>query len=451
MSKVKQKIFATPGGEDPSLDDFPEVIAQGGDWEDVVEEIRRISSERIVLNMGPVHPSTHGVIRLILELDGEMVRETRVDIGYLHTGIEKNMEFRNWTQGSTFVTRMDYVAPFFQEVAYSLAVERLLGVTEQIPRRATLIRVLLMELNRIASHIVAIGTGGNELGATTMMTISFRGREEILRIFERITGLRMNHGFVRPGGIPLDMPPGTVDYIRKLLPNVRRDIGELQDLTLQNPIFKKRFIGVGHLSMSAMMALGVTGPMLRAGGLPADLRKDAPYCGYETYEFDVPTYDDSDAYNRTLVRFDECYQSLRIIEQVLARLEKTEGEPVMIQDKAIAWPGHLTLGPDGQGNNPEYIEKIMAQSMEALIHHFKLATEGFKVPAGQTYQQVEHPKGVLGTHLVSSGGTRPFRAHFRDPSFNNLQALSMATEGGQLADVVVTLASFDPVAGGVDR
>ncbi len=451
MAEPTAKIFATPGGDDPAFDEFPEVMAQGGDWEDVIEEIRKISSERIVLNMGPVHPSTHGVIRLILELDGEMVRDTRVDIGFLHTGIEKNMEFRNWTQGSTFVTRMDYVAPMFQEVAYSLAVEKLLGITDQIPERASLIRVLLMELNRIASHIVAIGTGGNELGATTMMTIAFRGREQILRIFERITGLRMNHGYVRPGGVPLDLPPGTVDYIRSLMPKVRQDVGELQDLTLQNPIFKKRFIGVGYLPMAAMMALGTTGPSLRAGGLETDLRKDDPYCGYEEFEFDVPTCDSSDAYNRVIVRFDECYQSMRIIDQVLRRLEATEGAPVMIQDKSIAWPAQLTLGPDGQGNNPEYIAKIMGHSMEALIHHFKLATEGFRVPVGQTYIEIEHAKGIQGVHAVSDGGTRPFRVHFRDPSFTNLQCLSMATEGGQLADVVVTLASLDPVAGGVDR
>lgn len=450
MSAHDSKIYATPG-PDPRLEDYPEVIAQGGDWEDVLEEIRRISSERIVLNMGPVHPSTHGVLRLILELDGEQVRETRVDIGYLHTGIEKNMEFRTWTQGSTFVTRMDYVAPLFQEVAYSLSVEALLGVTDQIPERATLIRVLLMELNRISSHLVAIGTGGNELGATTMMTIGFRGREEILRVLERISGLRMNHAFVRPGGLPADLPQGTTDYIRSLMPNVRRDIGELQDLTLQNPIFKKRFIGVGYLPMAAMMALGTTGPSLRAGGLATDLRKDAPYCGYEEFDFDIPLYDSSDAYNRTRIRFDECYQSLRIIDQVLKRLDETEGAPVMIADKEIAWPAQLTIGADGQGNNPAYIAKIMGQSMESLIHHFKLVTEGFKVPAGQTYQQIEHAKGILGVHLVSDGGTRPFRVHFRDPSFSNLQAISMATEGGQLADVVVTLASFDPVAGGVDR
>lgn len=451
MSGEPNKFYATPGGDTLNLEDYPQVVAQGGDWEDVIDEIRRISSERIVLNMGPVHPSTHGVLRLILELDGEQVRELRTDIGFLHTGIEKNMEFRNWTQGSTFVTRMDYVAPFFQEVAYSLAVEKLLGITDQIPERATLIRVLLMELNRIASHMVAIGTGGNELGATTMMTIGFRGREEILRIFERITGLRMNHAFVRPGGVPLDLPPGTVDYIRSLLPNVRRDIGELQDLTLKNPIFKLRFIGVGYMPMAGMMALGLTGPSLRAGGLKTDLRKDAPYCGYENFEFDVPTYDSSDAYNRTLVRFDECYQSFRIIDQVLKKLEETEGAPVMVADKSIAWPAELSVGADGQGNSPAHIAKIMGQSMESLIHHFKLVTEGFRVPAGQAYVEIEHAKGIMGTHVVSSGGTRPFRVHFRDPSFSNLQSLSMATEGGQLADVVVTLASLDPVAGGVDR
>ncbi len=446
-----EKIFATPGGDTPEMEDYPEVMAQGGDWQDVLDEIRKISSERIVLNMGPVHPSTHGVIRLVLELDGEMVRETRVDIGFLHTGIEKNMEYRNWTQGTTLVTRMDYIAPFFQEVAYSMGVEKLLGITDQIPKRAAQIRVLLMELNRIASHFVAIGTGGNELGATTMMTIGFRGREEILRIFERITGLRMNHAYIRPGGVAVDLPKGTVDYIRSLLPNVRRDIGELQDLSLQNPIFKKRFIGVGHLSMAAMMALGVTGPSLRAGGLAADLRKDAPYCGYENYEFDVPTYDSSDAYNRTRVRFDEMYQSLRIVDQVLAELEESEDTPVMVADKRIAWPAQLTVGADGQGNNPELIKEIMTESMESLIQHFKLVSEGFKVPVGQVFQQVEHPKGIFGAQLVSAGGTRPFRAHLRDPSFNNMQALSMATEGSQIADVVVTLASFDPVAGGVDR
>lgn len=451
MNAQRVNFRATPGTANIDVDDIPEVMAQGGDWEDVLAEIEKITNERIVLNMGPVHPSTHGVLRLVLELDGELVRETRVDTGYLHTGIEKNMEYRTWTQGVTFCTRMDYVAPFFQEVGYCLAVEKLLGITDQIPERATLIRVLMMELNRAASHIVAIGTGGNELGATTMMTIGFRAREEILRIFERITGLRMNHAYIRPGGVAQDLPAGTVDFIREKLPRIRRDVGELQDLTLQNPIFKKRFVGTGYMPLSAVMALGMTGPGLKAAGIPFDLRKMQPYCGYEDFEFDVPAYDSSDAYNRTLVRFDEIYQSLRIVVQVLRRLEKCEGGPTMVDDPSIAWPARLSVATDGQGNSLEHIREIMGESMESLIHHFKLVTEGFSVPAGQVYQTIEHPKGLLGIHVVSGGGTRPYRAHFRDPSFANLQSLSIMTEGGQLADVVVCLATIDPVLGGVDR
>ncbi|MDO4258031.1 MAG: NADH-quinone oxidoreductase subunit D [Actinomycetaceae bacterium] len=444
-------FHATAGAAGLDMEDLPEVLAQGGDWEDVLAEIEKITNERIVLNMGPVHPSTHGVLRLILELDGETVRETRVDTGYLHTGIEKNMEYRTWTQGVTFCTRMDYVAPFFQEVGYCLAVEKLLGITDQVPERATLIRVLLMELNRIASHMVAIGTGGNELGATTMMTVAFRGREEILRIFERITGLRMNHAYIRPGGVAQDLPADMVSYIKEKLPLVRRDIGEMQDLVLANPIFKRRFVDVGYLPLSGLLALGVTGPMLRAAGLPRDLRKDKPYCGYEEFDFDIPTTDVSDCYNRVVVRFDECYESFRIIAQVLKRLEATEGAPTMVEDARIAWPARLSVATDGQGNSLDHIREIMGESMESLIHHFKLVTEGFRVPAGQVYQTVEHAKGILGVHLVSDGGTRPYRAHFRDPSFANLQSLAMMTEGGQLADVVVSLASVDPVLGGVDR
>lgn len=451
MSDQQYRFHAAPSSTPLDVDEIPEVLAQGGDWQDVLAEIEKITSERIVVNLGPVHPSTHGVLRLVLELDGEIVRETRVDTGYLHTGIEKNMEYRTWTQGVTFCTRMDYVAPFFQEVGYCLGVEKLLGITDDVPERATLIRVLLMELNRISSHLVAIGSAGNELGATTMMTIGFRGREEILRIFERVTGLRMNHAFIRPGGVAQDLPEGMVEYIRAKLPKIRRDVGELQDLTLANPIFKKRFVDVGYLPLSAIMALGTTGPIAKAAGLPLDMRKMQPYCGYEDYEFDVPTYDQSDGYNRTAVRFDECYQSLRIINQVLSRLETTEGAPVMVADPQIAWPAQLSVATDGQGNSLDHISEIMGQSMESLIHHFKLVTEGFHVPAGQVYQTVEHAKGVLGVHLVSDGGTRPFRAHFRDPSFANLQTMAMMTEGGNLADAIVCLASIDPVLGGVDR
>lgn len=449
--KAQPNFYASKSALDEIAEDLPQYTVNGGDWDDLVSEAEKLANERIVVNIGPVHPSTHGVLRLIVELDGEYVRELRVGTGYLHTGIEKNMEYRTWTQGVTFCTRMDYVAPLFQETAYCLAVEKLLGKTDEVPDRASVIRVMMMELNRIASHVVAIATGGNELGATTMMTIGFRGREEILRIFERITGLRMNHAYIRPGGVAQDIPPGTTDYIRELLPRVRRDINELQDLTLANPLFKARGIDVGVLTLPACMALSVTGPILRATGYPADLRKDKPYCGYETYDFDVCTAEQSDAYTRTVVRFNECYESLKIVYQCLDRLDASEGEPVMLDDPLISWPAQLSVGTDGQGNSLGHIREIMGESMESLIHHFKLVTEGFRVPPGQVYQPIEHAKGVLGVHVVSDGGTRPYRAHFRDPSYSNLQSMSMMTEGGTLSDVIMSLASVDPVLGGVDR
>ncbi|QIK82604.1 NADH-quinone oxidoreductase subunit D [Sanguibacter sp. HDW7] len=421
-----------------------------GDWSSIAEEAARLGEERIVVNMGPQHPSTHGVLRLMLEIDGETVTEARAGIGYLHTGIEKNMEFRTWTQGVTYCTRMDYLAPFFQEVAFCLGVEKLLGITDDIPERASQIRVLLMELNRVSSHLIAIGTGGNEMGATTVMTTSFTAREEILRLFEAVTGLRMNHGFVRPGGVPQDLPPGFVPEARAALVKVRHYIGQLELLMMENPIFKMRLVGVGQLNLAACMALGMTGPVLRSAGLPYDVRKTDPYCGYETYDFEVPVAQGADAYDRVVVRLAECHESLKIVDQVLERLEKGSG-PVMVADKKIAWPAQMAIGTDGQGNSLDHIKEIMGTSMEALIHHFKLVTEGFRVPAGQVWQTVEAPRGELGVHLVSDGGTRPYRAHFRDPSFNNLQAVSMMCEGGQLADVVVAVASIDPVLGGVDR
>lgn len=437
----------------PALDEpgLKEYTASGGDWAEIAAEAERIGEERIVVNMGPVHPSTHGVLRLVLDIEGEVVKETRVGTGFLHTGIEKNMEYRTWVQGVAFATRMDYVAPMFNEVAYCLAVEKLLGITDQIPERASQIRVLMMELNRISSHLVAIGSGGNELGATTMMTIGFRGRENVLRIFEKVSGLRMNHAYIRPGGVAQDLPPGTTDYIRELMPNIDNDVNELMDLTQANPIFHLRHDNIAVMTIPAGFALSYTGPGMRAAGYPLDIRKIAPYCGYEKYDFDVVTKDKSDAFNRVRVRFEECFQSLRIIDQVLDELDRTEGQPVMVEDKSIAWPAQLSIGADGQGNSLEHIRQIMGESMESLIHHFKLVTEGFRVPPGQVYQLIEHAKGVMGVHLVSDGGTRPYRVHFREPSFANLQSLSMMTEGGQLADVVIALASIDPVLGGVDR
>ncbi len=442
---------ATGAATEESMEDAKIYEAVGGDWGDIAKDAEELGEEHIVVNLGPVHPSTHGVLRVQVELDGERVNEVRAATGFLHTGIEKNMEYRTWTQGVAFCTRMDYVAPIFQEVAYCMAIEKLLGIEDQIPERAKAIRVLLMELTRINSHIVGIGSGGNELGATTMLTLTFRLREDLLRIMEDITGLRMNNEFIRPGGVLEDLPEGGIDYIRELLPCVRNTISEMQDLTMANPIFLKRHVDVAVSPLSALMALSMTGPSIRAAGLPWDLRKTQPYCGYEKYEFDVPVADKCDAYNRIKVKFEECYQSLRIIYQVLDELEQTAGEPVMISDKKIAWPAQLSIAQDGQGTDPAHVREIMTESMESLIHHFKLVTEGFRVPAGQAYATVEHAKGVMGVHLVSDGGTRPYRAHFRDPGFNNLQSLALMAEGGLLADLIIALAAVDPVMGGVDR
>lgn len=419
----------------------------GGDW-DSISSPDEGERERIVVNMGPQHPSTHGVLRLILELEGETVIDTRCGIGYLHTGIEKNMEYRNWTQGVTFVTRMDYLSPFFNETAYCLGVEKLLDVTDQIPERASTIRVLMMELNRISSHLVALATGGMELGALTAMTFGFRERELILDIFEMVTGLRMNSAFVRPGGVAQDITDDQVARIRETLPLLRKRMKDTTDLLVDNAIWMGRTVGVGYLDLAGCMSLGITGPILRSTGLPHDLRKSQPYCGYENYEFNVPTQDTCDAYGRFLIRVAEMQESIKIVEQALDRLRPG---PVMIADKKIAWPARLSIGGDGQGNSPEHIKEIMAQSMEALIHHFKLVTEGFSVPAGQVYSAIESPRGELGVHIVSDGGTRPYRVHYRDPSFNNLQATAAMSNGSMISDVIAAVASIDPVMGGVDR
>ena len=398
--------------------------------------------------MGPQHPSTHGVLRLILEIEGETVIEARCGIGYLHTGIEKNLEYRTWTQGVTFVTRMDYLSPFFNETAYCLGVERLLGVTDDVPERASVIRVMLMELNRISSHLVALATGGMELGAMTVMFFGFRERELILQVFEAITGLRMNNAFIRPGGLAADLPEDGKSRVADLLKILPGRLTELEELMTENYIFKARTQGVGYLDLTGCMALGMTGAVLRSTGLPHDLRKSQPYCGYETYDFDVVTDTGADCYGRYLIRIGEMRESLKIVEQCLQRLEPG---PVMISDKKLAWPADLKLGPDGLGNSPEHIAKIMGTSMEGLIHHFKLVTEGIRVPAGQVYTAVESPRGELGVHMVSDGGTRPYRVHYRDPSFTNLQAVAAMCEGGMVADVIAAVASIDPVMGGVDR
>ncbi|GAB3079003.1 NADH-quinone oxidoreductase subunit D [Nocardioides zeae] len=424
----------------------------GQDWDEVVSGVGEgLDAERIVVNMGPQHPSTHGVLRLVLELEGETVTEARCGIGYLHTGIEKNMEHRTWTQGVTFCTRMDYLSPFFNEATYVLGVERLLDIEHDVPEKAQVMRVLLMELNRISSHLVAIATGGMELGALTVMTIGFREREQVLDLFELITGLRMNHAFIRPGGVAQDLPDGSLAAVRDFVALMRKRLPEIAALCNANPIFRGRLEGVGYLDLEGCLALGLTGPVLRSTGYGWDLRKTQPYCGYETYDFDVQTWDTADSYGRFRIRMNEMFESLRIVEQCVARLEGLEGAPVMVADKKIAWPSQLSIGSDGQGNSLDHIRHIMGESMEALIHHFKLVTEGFRVPPGQAYVPVESPRGELGAHVVSDGGTKPHRVHFRDPSFTNLQATSVMSEGGMVADVIVAVASIDPVMGGVDR
>ncbi len=444
------------GGTDPyaphqDTTSGPVFTVTGQDWDSVVSGAAEAEEERVIVNMGPQHPSTHGVLRLILELEGETVTDTRCGIGYLHTGIEKNMEFRTWTQGTTFCTRMDYLAPFFNEAAYVRGIERLLDIEDDIPERAQVMRVLLMELNRISSHLVAIATGGMEIGALTVMTIGFRERELVLDLFELVTGLRMNHAFIRPGGVAQDMPPGALEQIREFVKLMRKRLPEYAALCNANPIFKGRLVDVAHLDLAGCLALGATGPVLRATGYPWDLRRTQPYWGYDSYDFDVVTWDTCDAYGRFRIRLEEMWQSLRIVEQCADRLADLENAPVIVADKKIAWPAQLAVGSDGMGNSLDHIRHIMGESMEALIHHFKLVTEGFRVPAGQAYGVVESPRGELSCHVVSDGGTKPYRAHFRDPSFVNLQCSAAMSEGGMVADVIVAVASIDPVMGGVDR
>ncbi len=421
----------------------------GGDWDQMLAQLSPgdpIHEERLVLNMGPQHPSTHGVLRLVLELEGETVTDARVVVGYLHTGIEKNTEYRNWTQGVTFLTRADYLAPFYNETVYCLGVEKLLGI--EAPPRAQLIRVLMMEINRLSSHWVWLATGGMELGALTAMTNGFRAREKCLDVFELVTGLRMNHAYVRPGGVAQDLPDGYDETIRDWIKQMHFELAGVDKLLHGQTIWVNRLKNVGWIGVEGCIALGLTGPLLRAAGLPWDLRKTEPYLGYETFDFEVPTDDRGDCWSRFVVRVAEMWESLKIVEQVLDRLEPG---PTMVDDPKIAWPAKLSLGPDGLGNSLEHVQKIMGSSMESLIHHFKLVTEGFRVPPGQVYTAVESPRGELGAHVISDGGTRPYRVHFREPSFINLQGTATMSIGGMIADVIASVASIDPVMGGCDR
>ena len=428
------------GAFDDLADD---VYVEGADWESVVDAV---SDDHITVNMGPQHPSTHGVLRLVLDLDGETITRLTPIVGYLHTGIEKNTEVRTWVQGTTFVTRMDYLSPFYNEVAFCLAAEKLLGIT--VPERAEVVRVILLEFNRIASHLVWLATGGMELGSTTVMEFGFREREHILDLFEAQSGLRMNHAYIRPGGLAQDVTDDFLERSAALVDLLESRMRDYEDLLVDNPIWQTRLKKVGHIDAATCLEFGITGPVLRAAGVPWDLRKAQPYSGYERYEFDVPTRTEGDSFARFLVRLEEMRQSMHIIRQALDLLP---GGPVMVDDKRIAWPSQQSLGADGIGNDPAYIRHIMGESMEALINHFKLVTQGFTVPPGQVYVPVESPRGELGYAVTSIGTNKPYRVHVREPSFVNLQAADVRARGQTVADVVVVVASLDPVMGGVDR
>ncbi len=429
-----------------STTEGPLYTVTGGDWDDVIAGAAA-GSDRIQLNFGPVHPSSHGVLRLVLELDGETVTECRPVIGYLHTGIEKNVEYRTWTQAVAYLTRADYLSSMFTETAYCMAVERLLGV--QAPRRAALIRIAMMEVNRVSSHWTTLGATGMELGALTVMTNGMRAREKCLDVFELVSGLRLNHAYVRPGGVAQDLPDTGVAALRRWARMMTEELDQLERLVTGQPIWVNRLKDIGWIGVEGCLSLGITGPVLRAAGLGWDLRKTDPDLGYGEFEFDVPVSDRGDSWARYEVRVAEMRESVRIVEQVTDRL--AEPGPVMIDDPKVAWPAQLALGPDGLGNSLEHVEHIMAESMESLIHHFKLVTEGFRVPSGQVYQAVESPRGELGVHAVSDGGTRPARVHLREPSFINIQSLPLLVEGGLLSDIISSVASIDSVMGGCDR
>ncbi|MBU1493434.1 MAG: NADH-quinone oxidoreductase subunit D [Actinobacteria bacterium] len=394
------------------------------------EERVPTGAETQIINMGPQHPATHGVLRLNLELDGETIRRVKPVIGYLHTGMEKTAETLTYAQGSTNVTRMDYLSPFHNELAFSLAVEQLLGV--EMPPRAKAIRILMTELNRIASHLVWVATQGMDVGALSMMLYGFRDREPILDFFEKTTGLRMNHNYIRPGGVAADLPDGWEEDVAGILAGVPKGLADYETLLTENPIFLDRTQGVGVITPAECKALGVTGANARAAGVAWDLRKAFPYSGIEEYDFEVPTGIHGDVYDRYLVRMAEMRQSLRIVAQAAERMPPGD---YRTDDRKVTPPPRARLD----------------QSMEALIHHFKIFTEGFKVPEGEVYQAVESPRGELGMYLVSAGGSKPWRLHVRAPSFANVQALPVMLADSLIADTIATLASLDPVLGDVDR
>ena len=396
---------------------------------DLVERV----GNTMTLSMGPQHPSTHGVLQVVVEISGEIVEKLEMEIGYLHTGIEKTCENLFWTQSSTGIERMDYLNPLGNALCYMLGVEKLLGVTDEIPERASQIRVLLCELSRIASHCVWLGTGGIDLGAISTFFYTFDIREDILALIEVSGGARMHPNYLRIGGVNGDLPDGFLAKLDHLIEKFPTRMRELRTLLQNNPILRDRMIDVGVIDAKDAIAWSLTGPSLRGSGIGYDIRRAYPYSGYETYEFDVPTRTEGDAYARFLVRLDEMDESMRIIRQVRKRLEKPG--PIMIDNPKIAQPAKETI----------------ALSMEALIHHFKIVSESFRVPPGDVYTAIESPRGELAYYIVSNGNNRPWRIRTRPASLYNLQALKLMAPKNLIADMVVMIGSLDPVFGEVDR
>ena len=388
--------------------------------------------QTMIINMGPQHPSTHGVLRLMLELQGETVLRCKPIIGYLHTGMEKTGENLTYMQGGTNVTRMDYLSPLNNELVFSLAVEKLLGIDGDIPERAVWMRMLLSELNRMSSHLLFLATNGMDIGAVSMMLYGWREREDVLRFFQKVTGLRMNHNFIRPGGLAADLPAGWRDDVLDILDKLPARLEEYDILMTGQPIWRERLQGVGAITAREAMALGATGPILRSTGVPWDLRREMPYLRYDDVEFDVVVGQHGDAYDRYAIRFNEIRESMRIVRQVLDRMPSGD---FRIQNKKVTPPPRARID----------------ESMEALIHHFKIFTEGFKVPEGEVYVGIESPRGEIGCYIVSDGSSVPYRMHVRAPSFVNIQCLPHMMRGGLVADAVAVISSVDPVLGEVDR
>jgi len=397
-----------------------------------LEEIDPSTDQTMIINMGPQHPSTHGVLRLMLELQGETVLRCKPIIGYLHTGMEKTAEQLSFMQGGTNVTRMDYLSPLNNELVFSLAVEKLLGIDGDIPERAVWMRMLLSELNRMSSHLLFMATNGMDLGAVSMMIYGWREREQVLRFFQKVTGLRMNHNFIRPGGVAADLTPGWRDDVLHILDEVEPRLEEYDILMTGQPIWRERLQGVGVITSQEAIALGATGPILRSTGVPWDLRRDQPYLHYDEMEFDVIVGSYGDAFDRYAIRLNEIRESMKIVRQILDRMPSGD---YRIQDKKVTPPPRARID----------------ESMEALIHHFKIFTEGFKVPEGEVYVAIESPRGEIGCYIVSDGTSTPYRLHMRAPSFVNIQCLPHMMRGGLVADAVAVISSVDPVLGEVDR